>query len=132
MILMRTLRKDYARYSKDEELDDMVCSTEIWKYVSLPYMFNFWTWVTLLYHETPVDEHLFAWIFGLLEYDLGSKFKNLLHRRLVCHSKHHKNNQASNARYWVSLDTSTKRSAELHVAGQSVNIHCFYLCQHMQ
>jgi transmembrane 9 superfamily protein 3 len=29
MILMRTLRKDYARYSKDEELDDMVCSTEI-------------------------------------------------------------------------------------------------------
>ncbi|XP_039275122.1 transmembrane 9 superfamily member 3-like [Nilaparvata lugens] len=24
MILMRTLRKDYARYSKDEELDDMV------------------------------------------------------------------------------------------------------------
>jgi hypothetical protein len=25
MILMRTLRKDYARYSKDEELDDMVC-----------------------------------------------------------------------------------------------------------
>jgi len=29
MILMRTLRKDYARYSKDEELDDMVCSTEM-------------------------------------------------------------------------------------------------------
>lgn len=25
MILMRTLRKDYARYSKDEDLDDMVC-----------------------------------------------------------------------------------------------------------
>lgn len=24
MILMRTLRKDYARYSKDEEMDDMV------------------------------------------------------------------------------------------------------------
>lgn len=24
MILMRTLRKDYARYSKDEEADDMV------------------------------------------------------------------------------------------------------------
>ena len=24
MILMRTLRKDYARYSKDEELDDLV------------------------------------------------------------------------------------------------------------
>ena len=23
MILMRTLRKDYARYSKDEDLDDM-------------------------------------------------------------------------------------------------------------
>lgn len=23
MILMRTLRKDYARYSKDEEMDDM-------------------------------------------------------------------------------------------------------------
>ena len=23
MILMRTLRKDYARYSKEEELDDM-------------------------------------------------------------------------------------------------------------
>ena len=25
MILMRTLRKDYARYSKDDDLDDMVC-----------------------------------------------------------------------------------------------------------
>lgn len=24
MILMRTLRKDYARYSKEEEMDDMV------------------------------------------------------------------------------------------------------------
>lgn len=24
MILMRTLRKDYARYNKDEEMDDMV------------------------------------------------------------------------------------------------------------
>lgn len=24
MILMRTLRKDYARYSKEEEIDDMV------------------------------------------------------------------------------------------------------------
>lgn len=24
MILMRTLRKDYARYSKDEDIDDMV------------------------------------------------------------------------------------------------------------
>lgn len=24
MILMRTLRKDYQRYSKDEEMDDMV------------------------------------------------------------------------------------------------------------
>ena len=24
MILMRTLRKDYARYSRDEELDDLV------------------------------------------------------------------------------------------------------------
>lgn len=24
MILMRTLRKDYARYAKDEEMDDMV------------------------------------------------------------------------------------------------------------
>lgn len=27
MILMRTLRKDYARYAKDEEMDDMVCSS---------------------------------------------------------------------------------------------------------
>lgn len=26
MIFMRTLRKDYARYQKDEELDDVVCS----------------------------------------------------------------------------------------------------------
>ena len=25
MILMRTLRKDYARYSKEDDLDDMVC-----------------------------------------------------------------------------------------------------------
>lgn len=29
MILMRTLRKDYARYSKDEEMDDMVFSAII-------------------------------------------------------------------------------------------------------
>ena len=27
MILMRTLRKDYARYSKEEDLDDMVRKT---------------------------------------------------------------------------------------------------------
>eukprot|EP00794_Sanderia_malayensis_P007043 gene7043-7834_t len=27
MILMRTLRKDYARYSKEEDLDEMVCSS---------------------------------------------------------------------------------------------------------
>lgn len=27
MILLRTLRKDYARYSKDDELDDMVISS---------------------------------------------------------------------------------------------------------
>ena len=25
MILMRTLRKDYARYSREEDLDDLVC-----------------------------------------------------------------------------------------------------------
>lgn len=30
MILMRTLRKDYARYSKDEEMDDMVSEIRIW------------------------------------------------------------------------------------------------------
>lgn len=29
MILMRTLRKDYARYSKEEEMDDMVRSAFI-------------------------------------------------------------------------------------------------------
>lgn len=29
MILMRTLRKDYARYSKDDELDDMVRADEV-------------------------------------------------------------------------------------------------------
>lgn len=29
MILMRTLRKDYARYSKEEEMDDMVGSREL-------------------------------------------------------------------------------------------------------
>lgn len=29
MILMRTLRKDYARYSKDEEMDDMVSEIRI-------------------------------------------------------------------------------------------------------
>jgi hypothetical protein len=33
MILMRTLRKDYARYSKDEELDDMVRSMTFEKYL---------------------------------------------------------------------------------------------------
>lgn len=32
MILMRTLRKDYARYSKEEEMDDMVrCAFTLWK-----------------------------------------------------------------------------------------------------
>jgi hypothetical protein len=36
MILMRTLRKDYARYSKDEELDDMVCVPHLKDYI-----FNF-------------------------------------------------------------------------------------------
>lgn len=31
MILMRTLRKDYARYSKEEEMDDMVSDPrELW------------------------------------------------------------------------------------------------------
>lgn len=32
MILMRTLRKDYARYSKDEEMDDMVSEAKIMNY----------------------------------------------------------------------------------------------------
>ena len=27
MIMMRTLRKDYARYSRDDELDDLVMMT---------------------------------------------------------------------------------------------------------
>lgn len=35
MILMRTLRKDYARYSKEEDLDDMVRKTIFLKYVFL-------------------------------------------------------------------------------------------------
>ena len=30
MILMRTLRKDYARYSKEEDLDDMVKIGFVW------------------------------------------------------------------------------------------------------
>lgn len=30
MILMRTLRKDYARYSKDDDMDDMVSKTLIY------------------------------------------------------------------------------------------------------
>jgi transmembrane 9 superfamily protein 3 len=34
MILMRTLRKDYARYAKDEEMDDMV-SVGAWELKSL-------------------------------------------------------------------------------------------------
>ena len=29
MILMRTLRKDYARYSKEDDLDEMVGSTDV-------------------------------------------------------------------------------------------------------
>jgi hypothetical protein len=96
MILMRTLRKDYARYSKDEELDDMVRWTEICKYVCLPFTCNLWTWVAVLCHETTVDERLFAWIFGgLSEYDSGSKSENLFAEedcfaivsRLFCHSK---------------------------------------------
>lgn len=37
MILMRTLRKDYARYAKDEEMDDMVVKfTYFTTWVSLP------------------------------------------------------------------------------------------------
>lgn len=35
MILMRTLRKDYARYSKEEEMDDMV--SFCWLVKSLPF-----------------------------------------------------------------------------------------------
>lgn len=31
MILMRTLRKDYQRYSKDEEMDDMVIFSHSFK-----------------------------------------------------------------------------------------------------
>lgn len=40
MILMRTLRKDYQRYSKDEEMDDMViinfamCADKLWEFNS--------------------------------------------------------------------------------------------------
>lgn len=38
MILMRTLRKDYARYSKDDDIDDMVryecMDTEKWILIS--------------------------------------------------------------------------------------------------
>lgn len=30
MILMRTLRKDYARYSKEDDLDDMVICVEFY------------------------------------------------------------------------------------------------------
>lgn len=33
MILMRTLRKDYARYSKDEDMDDMVILKYIHVYI---------------------------------------------------------------------------------------------------
>jgi transmembrane 9 superfamily protein 3 len=29
MILMRTLRKDYARYSKEDDLDDMVRNCDV-------------------------------------------------------------------------------------------------------
>lgn len=37
MILMRTLRKDYARYSKDEEMDDMVI------HINIPFHIFFFT-----------------------------------------------------------------------------------------
>jgi hypothetical protein len=32
MILLRTLRKDYARYGKDDDLDDMVKKKEIFNF----------------------------------------------------------------------------------------------------
>lgn len=42
MILMRTLRKDYARYSKDDDMDDMVSKTLIYTnvYISEYYYDN--------------------------------------------------------------------------------------------
>lgn len=39
MILMRTLRKDYARYSKDEDIDDMV-SFEFFMYIETCFLFE--------------------------------------------------------------------------------------------
>jgi hypothetical protein len=41
MILMRTLRKDYARYSKDEEMDDMVSHFCNFLYMTIKYLVNF-------------------------------------------------------------------------------------------
>ena len=37
MILMRTLRKDYARYSKEDDLDDMVYNYSIMLFYLLFY-----------------------------------------------------------------------------------------------
>lgn len=41
MILMRTLRKDYARYSKEEEMDDMVRYLFIFIFLQLSAVFSF-------------------------------------------------------------------------------------------
>ena len=43
MILMRTLRKDYARYSKEEEMDDMVSK----HFINTLYLQKNWTQVFL-------------------------------------------------------------------------------------
>jgi hypothetical protein len=52
MILMRTLRKDYARYSKDEELDDMVCLSHLKMYLS-SFVYNFKRWVAVMDSRSP-------------------------------------------------------------------------------
>lgn len=47
MILMRTLRKDYARYSKDEDIDDMVsCHHRLSSFIN---MLEFFTLLILFY-----------------------------------------------------------------------------------
>lgn len=66
MILMRTLRKDYARYSKDEEMDDMVSAA-----LNRTFISNFFILTNLVTVEPTILSELvqfLLFIFGTSRY----------------------------------------------------------------
>ena len=68
MILMRTLRKDYARYSKDEDLDDMekdLGDEYGWKQVwTLVHPFSFYLSGSLFCSDPSSDSGVNVSVFG--------------------------------------------------------------------